>query len=242
MRKPVIYFFPPATLPNATVSVTIVPQWTFTHVYPLVAAKRVEDGRQEISWTVAAEPDGTLMDKATGLELSYLFWEATGRCAPPPSPPLLPIDGTLSPETERFDPGAPSLSPDSPTAVLLSFAELLPYLDSVLRALAFHTAARNDFITYWLPALSRKPYVALRFLPQAVYERAAELRVEPRPDVVTRAMMLFRSVGEGEVLLWADARRRVATVHWAAVVGVRASEAQDTSLFRVLEWGAIEVL
>ena len=69
----------------------------------------------------------------------------------------------------------------------------------------FRSAARNDFITYWLPALSKKPYVALRFLPQAVYERAAELRVEPKPDVVTRAMMLFRGVGEGEVLLWADA-------------------------------------
>ena len=50
------------------------------------------------------------------------------------------------------------------------------------------------------------------------------------------------SVDEGEVLLWADARRRVATVDWAAVVGVRASDARDTSLFRVLEWGAIEVL
>ncbi|KAI1797047.1 hypothetical protein LXA43DRAFT_500372 [Ganoderma leucocontextum] len=52
----------------------------------------------------------------------------------------------------------PTLAPDTPTAVLLPFA---PYLDRVLK--------RNDFISYWLPALSKKPYVALRFLPQRAY-------------------------------------------------------------------------
>ena len=151
--------------------------------------------------------DGTLTDKDMGLELSYLFWEAAAHHTAPPSPPLSPAASHTLPlplasahahdhahDHEYFDPVSPLLDPSSPTAVLLPFAALLPYLDGVLKQHALHTAARNDFITYWLPALSKQPYVALRFLPQAVYERAAELRVEPRPDVVTRAMMLFVAV------------------------------------------------
>ncbi len=63
----------------------------------------------------------------------------------------------------------------------------------------------------------------------------------PRPDVVTRVFMLFRGVAAEEVNLWAAAGDRVGTVDWAEVVGVRPG-ARDASVFRVLEWGAKEVL
>lgn len=247
MRKPVVYLFPPQALPQVDVSVHLVPQWSFTHIYPLVDPKRHADGRQAITWTVSASPDGTLVEKDTGLELSYLFWEADAAHAAPPSPPLSPADpNTLAfPSNEHdydyFDPAYPLLDPSSPTAVLLPFASLLPYPDGVLRALTLHTAARNDFITYWLPLLSKQPFVALRFLPQPVYERAAELVVLPAPDVVTRVMMLFRGVPAADADVWSAARSRVGDVDWAAVVGVK-PEAMDESRFRVLEWGAIEVL
>ncbi|PIL35424.1 hypothetical protein GSI_02151 [Ganoderma sinense ZZ0214-1] len=249
MRKPVVYLFPPRPLPEVAVSVRLVPQWSFTHIYPLVEPKREADGRQAISWTVSASPDGTLVEKGTTLELSYLFWEAAAtasNCAAPPSPPLSPTDAHAPPTLatdEYFDPAAPLLDPSSPTAVLLPFAALLPYLDSVLAQLALHTAARTDFITYWLPLLSKQPFVALRFLPQRVYARAAELVVRPAPDVVTRVMMLFRGVpaAEAESSVWSAARARVGEVDWAGVVGVK-PEATDEGRFRVLEWGAMEVL
>ena len=53
--------------------------------------------------------------------------------------------------------------------------------------------------------------------------------------------MLFRGIMEDDVGQWKDARARVADVNWANVVGVR-EEARDTGLFRVLEWGGMEVL
>ena len=254
MRKPVVYLFPPRALPEVAVSVHLVPQWSFTHIYPLVEPQLQPDGRQAISWTVSASPDGTLVEKGTALELSYLFWEAAAHRAAPPSPPLSPADShtlqhTSAPAHDRvqdheyFDPASPLLDPSSPTAVLLPFAALLPYLDGALKQLTLHTAARNDFITYWLPLLSKQPFVALRFLPQPVYERAAELVVRPAPDVVTRVMMLFRGVpaADAESEEWFAARSRVREVDWANVVGVK-PEAVDESRFRVLEWGAIEVL
>ena len=239
--KPVIYLFPPCPIPSATVSVTLAPQWSFSHVYPLAGPKPLEDGRQRIAWSVSSQPDGTLVEKDTNLQLSYLFWEADSNASLPPSPPLSAIDGFGF--AEHFDPAYPVLDCDTPTTVLLPFAELLPYLDKALKSLSLRTPARNDFITYWLPKLAKKSFVALRFLPQAAYQRAATLEVQPAPDVVTRVFMLFRGVSaeDAEGPTWSAARARVGEVDWVNVVGVE-SGAWDESRFRVLEWGAMEVL
>ena len=243
--KPVIYLFPPTPIPEATVSVTLDPRWSFSHVYPLAATKQLEDDRQRIGWTVSAEPDSTLVEKDTGLELSYLFWEAVANASAPPSPPLQAADARADSDSdsEYFDPAYPVLDCDTPTAVLLPFAELLSYLDATLKRLSLHTVARNDFITYWLPELSKEPFVALRFLPQPAYERTASLEVTPKPDVVTRVFMLFRGVSaeDADHSMWSAARARVGEVDWAKVVGVEPG-AGDESRFRVLEWGAMEVL
>ena len=238
--KPVVYLFTPRPIPNVVVAVRLVPQWSFTHVYPLASVKGLEHGMQQITWSVSAQPDGALKEISTGLDLSYLFWEADSQFCPPSTPPLTPIEEqcTLHTYKEKFDPSSPVLSPETPTTVLLPFSDLLPYLDGALKALTLHTSARNDFITYWLPKLSKRPYVALRFLPQPAYERAAPLDVSPAPDVVTRVFMLFRGIAEEDVGEWKDARARV---DWVDVVGVSPA-AQDRSLFRVLEWGAMEVL
>ena len=191
------------------------------------------------TWSVSAQPNRRLVENDTHLEPSYLLWEAESNSSIPPSPPLNPTDAF----TEHFDPAYPVLNYDTPTAVLLPFAELLPYLDATLKSLSLHTAARNDFITYWLPKLATKPFIAFQFLPQAAYERAAELEVTPKPDVVTRVFMLFRGLAADEALsaTWEPARVLAANVDWVGVVGVR-KEAWDEALFRVLEWGAMEVL
>lgn len=88
-------------------------------------------------------------------------------------------------------------------------------------------------------------YLALRFLAQASYEKAAQMRVLPAPDVVTRVFMLFRGVAPGDLGLWTQAAERAAAedgaTFWAQVVGVDAARASDRGLFRVLEWGGMEV-
>ncbi|RPD59672.1 ubiquitin-domain-containing protein [Lentinus tigrinus ALCF2SS1-6] len=242
--KPVIYLFPPSPVAHATVSIRLVPQWTFSHIYPPCDIKLLNDDLgQSITWSVFANPNGSLSDNRTGVELSYLFWEALSKSSIQTTPPLTPaVDASYS-TTEHFDPSLPSLKPGHPTVVLLPFATLLPYLDTVLKSLTLHTSARNDFITYWLPALSRKPYVALRFLPQATYERAAQLEVTPAPDVVTRVFMLFRGIASEDVEsdIWTAARDRVGEMDWPSVVGVK-QDAWNESRFRVLDWGAMEVL
>lgn len=73
--KPVIYIMSPAVLENISVILALAPGWSFSALYP--NADVVSKGCKEtVRWAVDASPDGTLLDKRSGLHASYLFWEA----------------------------------------------------------------------------------------------------------------------------------------------------------------------
>ncbi|KAF7330051.1 p-loop containing nucleoside triphosphate hydrolase protein [Mycena kentingensis (nom. inval.)] len=75
--KPVIYLRTSTQL-DATVEVGLVPDWSFSVLYPVVAPTTPKDPRlhQSVSWSVRTEKDGTMLDKMTRAHVSYLFWEA----------------------------------------------------------------------------------------------------------------------------------------------------------------------
>jgi hypothetical protein len=97
---------------------------------------------------------------------------------------------------------------------------------------------------YWLPSFLKHTHVALRFVPQISYSRAAQLEIVPRPDAVTRVFMLFKGVPEGRLAEWVNAigRSTEDVKFWMQIVGVDVEKAEDEKLFRVLEWGGMEVL
>ena len=86
-------------------------------------------------------------------------------------------------------------------------------------------------------------HVALRFVPQAEYEQAARLIITPTPDIVIRVFMVFCGV-EDDIREWTSAVERAEedVMFWRDVVGIDVKAAQDVSLFRVLEWGGMEVI
>jgi hypothetical protein len=78
-RKPVIYLYPPSRLSHVTVQLSLVSSWSFSAVYPppqTTINPEEYQSVQSLIWSVAAEADGTLIDKTTGTEVSYLYWEA----------------------------------------------------------------------------------------------------------------------------------------------------------------------
>jgi hypothetical protein len=99
-------------------------------------------------------------------------------------------------------------------------------------------------IRYWLPDLQKHKHIALRFLPQAEYEPAAPLSVTPAPDVTTRVFMLFKGIDENEIGLWESGTMKPqgGAGIWRNIVGVDVDKATDEGLFRVLEWGGMEVV
>ncbi|KAK2465888.1 hypothetical protein APHAL10511_001529 [Amanita phalloides] len=244
--KPVIYLYPTTSL-SVDVNLSLVPAWEFSAIYPLAPVKTesISPGRETISWNVFAEPGGKL-HLSDGSEVSYLYWEAETRglpeiATPPASRPQTPGSELSS---QSFNPAKPVLTPQG--SVLLRVpADLTKYLDQALLSMGLHTEARTSFITYWLPSFMKHEYIALRFLEQSAYESAARLDITPRPDVVTRVFMLFRGVPSRDLAVWAEAERRTDDMHithWRTIVGVDVERMGREDLFRVLEWGGMEVL
>ncbi|KZV82373.1 hypothetical protein EXIGLDRAFT_627164 [Exidia glandulosa HHB12029] len=238
--KPVIYLLSP-TPTSATVALALSRQWEFSALYPAVPIER-KQGQDSVAWTVDVRPDGTLHDLRTGSDVAYLYWEATTCQARPLSPPP---DHAANPGSssslagEVFQPAAPDIRPSN--SVLLAVEDAAKYLDTALLGMALHTEARTSFITYWLPAILRHKFIALRFLPQAAYEGAAPMDVTPVPDVMTRVFMLFRGIPKEDVDIWTSSSIERDPAIWRDVVGVDTARATDEGLFRVLEWGGMEV-
>jgi hypothetical protein len=101
-------------------------------------------------------------------------------------------------------------------------------------------------IRYWLPDLLKHKHIALRFLPQQVYEAAAPLSVSPSPCNVTRIFILWKGLLPCEIDEeegWEEAGKRAKEMDigkWRDVVGLETQAIDDKGL-RVLEWGGMEV-
>jgi hypothetical protein len=169
VRKPVIYLFPPSHLPDVTVELLLTSSWSFSAIYPspqtAITSSEKQNAAQSLTWTVDAEPDGRLVDKTSGVEVTYLYWEATYvilSCVARPRPISFFFLGISSANTrlvtpdasrattpvegiETFDPSRPSLSPGD--SILLPISKIPTYLDAALKALTLHTEARTSFIT-----------------------------------------------------------------------------------------------
>jgi hypothetical protein len=75
-RKPVIYLYSPSEI-FASVTLSLIRQWKFSVVYPVVPIKRVEGHlHEELEWKVRVCANGQLTEMNTGLDVAYLFWEA----------------------------------------------------------------------------------------------------------------------------------------------------------------------
>lgn len=75
-EKPVIYLRSPQDI-EATVRVALARDWSFSAVYPISPPKILRDGDgEEIVWHLRTHADGSLTETKTGLDVSYLYWEA----------------------------------------------------------------------------------------------------------------------------------------------------------------------
>jgi hypothetical protein len=183
VRKPVIYLYPRETT-EVRVDVEIAGE--FVAVYPAMQAG---------GWSVTAEPDGTLVDAATGRAHRYLFWEGTS------------AGFKIDPARAFSVPGADSAG----------------FLERACDRFALTAAECGDFVTYWLPALTRSPHNVIEFLDEQTYEEYARMRVAPAPDAVIRMFMIFRGS--------------------ATPVSVGAPELaqRERGEFTVVEWGGADV-
>lgn len=143
-------------------------------------------------WNVAASPDGTLINKADGSTHYYLFW-----------------DGNAYFNDWDFS-----------TGFVVKGDEFESFLKEKLPALGLTPREYNDFITYWVPILSKNKYNLITFAT-AQYEAIAPLAVIPAPDTVLRVHMVYKAIDEPvdikeQALPKPPARNGFTLVEWGA--------------------------
>ena len=155
IAKPVIYLYPEEEM-DVHVEVQFA-HGGFTCTYPQFPLG---------GWDVIARTDGTLVNKADGLEYSYLYWEGEG-----------------------------SLSYDMSHGFVVQGSDTATFLQQTLAAMGLTPKEYNEFIVYWLPLMHTNPYNLITF-QTTVYTDHATLNIEPAPDSLLRVYMVFHPLDE----------------------------------------------
>ena len=148
-KKPVLYLYPERP---TDVSVKLDFDGRLTAAYPAYNG----------GWNVRAYPDGRLINKADGLEYSYLFWEG------------------IANQTHW----------DLSEGYCVAGGDTAAFLQKNLSRLGLTPKEYNEFIVYWLPQMQDHPYNLITFQWDA-YEKTAPLTITPAPDSMLRVFMVF---------------------------------------------------
>ncbi|KAG1736338.1 hypothetical protein EDB19DRAFT_1721722 [Suillus lakei] len=191
--KPVIDLYSP-TDADVSVKLSLSPEWSFSAIH------------------------GNLTENNTGLDVSYLFWEAKNHAhnfhmtLRKTNSDTFPRSPASKPESvDVFSPTSSTL--DDTDSVVISVDKVTAYLDKLLKVFGLHTKPEHPlsqyhtktgycYGSYWLPSILKHEYIALRFVPQPAYERAVSLSISPQPDVVTHVFMLSRGICKDQLADW----------------------------------------
>lgn len=67
--------------------------------------------------------------------------------------------------------------------------DLVDFLEEKLSLLGLTDTEQTDFITYWMPQLSKKDYAVISFVSKE-YDNLVDLNVSPKPDSMIRVYMI----------------------------------------------------
>ncbi|MBP5452214.1 MAG: hypothetical protein J6Y16_08265, partial [Treponema sp.] len=175
--KPVIYLYPTK---KQDITVSVAPEGGVTESIP-------EMGK---AWKVTAWPDGKIVEKKSGKEYPYLFWESKDND--------IPIN--LS---EGF---------------VVATSELKSFFEQKLSILGLNQKEIEDFNEYWIPEMQGKPYVFISFYTKERIDSEAPLKVSPKPDTVIRVyfdhLKLDQPFDVPEQQLEPAGRQGFAVVEW----------------------------
>ena len=151
--KPVIYLYPES---QQDVTVKLHYDGELTCTYP-----EYNDG-----WSVTAMPDGTLRDKETKKEYSYLFWE-----------------------------GETDADYDMSEGYVVKGEDTAEFLQETLSKMGMTPREYNEFIVFWLPRMQDNEYNLITFQKEC-YTKHAVLDITPTPDSVLRVFMAYKPLDE----------------------------------------------
>lgn len=144
-------------------------------------------------WVVTATPKGKLVTR-DGHAYPYLFWESGLKERP-------------APLTEGF---------------VVARADVKSFLERSMKQLGLNAQETADFMEFWLPRMTVKPWAAIRFVPKAEIDLAAPLEIKPTPDSIIRVLVDFRALDAPVKLqsqvLESGKRSGFAAVEWGGLL------------------------
>lgn len=72
--------------------------------------------------------------------------------------------------------------------------KLHSFLITLLSKIGFNDKEIGDFLAYWLPRLTEKPYYFVTLLPESVINEKETLKFSEKPDVVIRTRVVFEGL------------------------------------------------
>ena len=154
VEKPVVYIYSDVR----TDVELVLNHAALTFTYP-----EYKDG-----WNVTTTGDGGLIDKSTGKEYPYLFWEGKSN--------------SLNYKTEK----------NSVHGFMINSDSTVSFLEHSLTKMGLNEKEQTDFITYWAPRMIQEQFAFVQFLVDEDYESMiAGLSVNPLLDSQRRIYMLF---------------------------------------------------
>ncbi len=116
-------------------------------------------------WSVVADPSGKLVAPLTLSDYPYLYYEAD-------------LKGVNIPK-EGF---------------VFAASELPKSLKSLMESIGFNEKETADFLAYWLPKLTEKPYYFVTLLPEEVINQKEKLIFSVTPNSLIRSRFVFEGL------------------------------------------------
>ena len=152
MAKPAIYLYPTGRL-DVSVDVKLA-EGQFTRTAPAY----------DNGWNVTAYPDGRIVDRKTGKEYPYIYWESDSE-----------------PEYDWSE------------GYVVAGTDTREFLLKILPEMGLIPNEYNDFINYWQPRMQNNKYDLITF-QTTCYTDVAQLQISPKPDSVLRVFMAYKAV------------------------------------------------
>ena len=107
---------------------------------------------------------------------------------------------------------------DRARATLVGDGQATSFLERVCDAYALTDRECADLVTYWMPEMSRHPYVIVQLVDRGTWDARARLQIDPAPDTVVRLFMLLEPtdtpVATGDPALPRHERHGFTAVEW----------------------------
>jgi hypothetical protein len=123
----------------------------------------------QTGWNVKAYPDGTILEPITynpePKKYPYLYYEANIKGVD------FPKEGWVVPNEN-----------------------LKSKIENIMKVMGFNEKETADFLAYWLPKLSEKPYYFVTLLPEEMINNQEQLTFSTAPDTLIRARFIFEGL------------------------------------------------